>query len=177
MLDRLLDLLVSCWNFFKFVQVLDPFEQAVVTRCGRVHRIVGPGVHWNWPCALERVHRHPTCTDTQELGVQNLTTSDGVSVTVEGIATYNVENVEELLIKVQGEKQAIIDSAAAEIAFAIVAATFAEVIKEDFWNAVTIRIRRRAKRWGIAIESVRPRHLVRGRTLHLFVDGKNAHLN
>jgi regulator of protease activity HflC (stomatin/prohibitin superfamily) len=168
MIDKLIELLVTCWKFFQFCYVLNSYEQAVVLRWGKLNRIASPGWRWNWPCAIERVFRHPVVTDTQPLGEQTLTTKDGVTVTVTGVITFCVADVEAVTLRVQGEKEALIDSASGEIGFAVVGADWPELVTEQFWNGVTIKVRRRAKRYGLEIESVRFKNLVRSNALQIF---------
>ncbi len=45
-----------CWLCSQVVW-LGGDEQAVVSRCGRYHTTLPPGLHWRWPWPLERVYR------------------------------------------------------------------------------------------------------------------------
>ncbi len=174
MFDKLIDLLKDWLGFFQFVSVIDQFERGVILRRGILHKEVGPGIEFFWPCAYDQLLRHFVVVDTQELAAQSLTTSDGVGVTLTGLLTYRVVDVAQVLLHVQGERQALIDSAMGIIGAAVLKASWAEVITPDFWNKVTIDVRRRAKRYGIEIEQVAFRDLTKGRSLRIWNSTEHA---
>jgi regulator of protease activity HflC (stomatin/prohibitin superfamily) len=174
MFDKLIDLFKDWLGFFQFVAVVDQFERGVILERGVLRRHVEPGIVWFWPCAYQQLLRHPIVVDTQDLAAQSLTTADDISVTLTGLLTYRVTDVERVLLHVQGERQALVDSAMGIIGSAVLKSTWAEVITPDFWNKVTIEVRRRAKRYGIEIEQVAFRDLTKGRSLRIWNSTEHA---
>lgn len=168
MFDKLIDALKEWIGFFQFVAVIPEFEAGVVLRLGLRHRAAPPGLHFFWPLGVEVLLRHPVVTDTQELGEQSLTTKDGVGVVVTGILTYNVKDVEQILLRVQGERQALVDSAMGVIGSQVLSATWVELISEEFWRNVTKMVRPRAEKYGIRVQQVAFKDLSRGKSLRLW---------
>lgn len=168
MFDRLIDLIKEWLGFFQFVSIVNQYERALILEKGTLLRQVEPGIVWYWPCGYHQLLRHPIVSDTQELSPQNLTTTDNISVTLTGLLLYRVIDVERVLLHVQGERQALIDSAMGIIGAAVLNAAWAEIITPAFWNQVTIDVRRRAKRYGIEIEQVQFRDLTKGRSLRIW---------
>lgn len=46
--------------FVSGVRLLDATEEAIVTRFGRFHEQLGPGLHWRWPVPFERIRVEQT---------------------------------------------------------------------------------------------------------------------
>ena len=174
MLDKLIEFLKDGLEFFHFVTIIDQFERGIVLRFGRLHRHLEPGLHWFWPLKCEEVLRHPIVVDTQELGEQSLTTSDAHSITLTGVITFQVSDVEAVLLRVQGERQALIDSASGIIGTKVLESSWAEVISPDFWNEVTIAVRRRAKKYGIEVLEVQFKDLAKSRSLRIWNSNRYA---
>lgn len=168
MLDRLVEVLKEWVSLLQFAQVVPEFEAGVVLRFGVRHRAAPPGLRFFWPLGVETLLRHPTITDTQELGEQSLTTADGVSVVITGVLTYHVKDVEQVLLKVQGERQALVDSAMGVIGMQVLAATWPELISEEFWAKVTRLVRARAEKYGIKVEKVQFKDLSQSKSLRLW---------
>lgn len=167
MLDRLVDILASWVDLLRFVAIVNEYEAGVVLRFGVRHRPAAPGLHFFWPFGIESLHHHPIVVDTQELGEQSLTTKDGRSVSLTGVVTFRVVDVEAALLRVQGERQALVDSGVGVIGVQVLASTWVEVISEDFWNDVTIKVRRKARRYGIYVEQVTFRDLCASKTFRI----------
>ncbi|HOG76217.1 MAG TPA: protease modulator HflK [Candidatus Marinimicrobia bacterium] len=57
---------------------IEPGETGVVTRCGKVHQINGPGAHWKLPWGIDRLYRvKVNYPYTAEFGIR--TTSDSLT--------------------------------------------------------------------------------------------------
>lgn len=58
---------------------------------------LGPGVHWYWPIWTEIVE-YPVVMQTVNLDTQTLVTSDNKILTVSGIITYEIDDIERALV-------------------------------------------------------------------------------
>lgn len=168
MFDKLIEAIKDWISFFQFCSVVNEYEGGVVLRLGIRHRAAPPGLRFFWPFGIESLHRHPVVVDTQELGEQSLTTRDGVGVVVTGILTYFVKDVEQILLRVQGERQALVDSAMGVIGAQVLLVTWDELISEDFWVKVTKMVRPRAEKYGIKVQQVAFKDLTRSKSLRLW---------
>jgi len=174
MFDKLIEFLRNWIEFFSFVTIVDQFERGVVLRLGVLHRQAAPGLRFFWPLKIEKVMTHPVTVDTQELGEQTLTTTDNVEVTITGVITFVVTDVEQILLHVQGEREALIDSAMGTIGVRVLRSAWAEVITEEFWNEVTKDVRRRAKKYGVDVQQVQFKDLTKSHSLRIWNTNRYA---
>ena len=82
-----------------FFTVVNPDEAGVHLRCGRVHRTIGEGFHWQYPL-IDEIQTIPTSEQAIDLPNQTLTTADGKTVTVSGTIRYEVVCPEKTLFNV-----------------------------------------------------------------------------
>ena len=82
-----------------FWTVVNPDESGVHLRCGRVHRVIGEGFHWQYPI-IDEIQTIPTSEQAIDLPNQTLTTKDGKTVTVSGTVRYEVVCPEKCLFNV-----------------------------------------------------------------------------
>lgn len=83
MLDRLIDLLVSFLDLFRFWIVVEPYEQLVVTRLGPVHRVLkSSGFYWKLPFNINRETGGIVVPTTNDMPIQCFTLKDGTTVAV-----------------------------------------------------------------------------------------------
>lgn len=168
MFDKLIEFIRNWVEFFAFCTIIDQFENGVVLRLGVKHRAAPPGLRFFWPMKIEKIMKHPVVVDTQELGEQTLTTTDDKEVTITGVITFIVTDVEQILLHVQGEREALIDSAMGVIGVRVLRSSWAEVITEDFWNEVTKEVRRRAKDYGVHVRQVQFKDLTKSHSLRIW---------
>jgi membrane protease subunit HflK len=89
-----------------FFTVVNPDESGVHLRCGRVHRVIGEGFHWQWP-VVDEIQTIPTSEQMIDLPNQTLTTRDGQSVTMSGTVRYEVVCPEKTLFNVSDYDESI----------------------------------------------------------------------
>lgn len=172
MLDRLIDLFLALYQSFIPWIILDEYERGVVLRLGRKHRVIGPGFHWRWPFGIERYLYDSVVTNTACLAPQSLTTSDGVSIVVSAVITSHVTDVEKLLLECEDKDQALIDSAFGVIANLVSTHKWEEIHTERFAGKMTLHIKRKGARFGLAVESVQFRDVSKCRSIRLWNDAQ-----
>ena len=82
-----------------FFTIVNPDEAGVHLRGGRVHRIIGEGLHWQYP-VLDEIQTIPTAEQAIDLPNQTLTTKDGKTVNISGTIRYEVVCPEKTLFNV-----------------------------------------------------------------------------
>ena len=171
MFDRLIDLLLDSLGLFKFWEIIEPYEQAVVTRLGIYHRTLEPGFHWVVPLAIERVYGDSVVPTTHDLAPQSLTTADGRSVVIRAVITRSITDIRKAVLECEGVENVLVDSATGAVADAVRAHEWDELSSKDFAQALTAEVRDRAKPWGVKIHRVQLADISASRSLRLWTSG------
>ena len=82
-----------------FFTVVNPDESGVHLRCGRIHRVIGEGFHWQYPI-IDEIQTIPTSEQAIDLPNQTLTTLDHKTITISGTVRYEVVCPEQTLFNV-----------------------------------------------------------------------------
>lgn len=170
MLETLLQAAREFGAWFVPWHVLQEYERGVVMRWGRVHREVGPGWCWLWPCGIEHVLSDNVVTTTSVLPTMSLTTRDGRSMVCTPVLTWKIRNVRKLLLEVEGRDTVLVDSACSIIASAVNASEWHAVADATFAEQLLQDVRKRAFRYGVEVESVGFQSLVACESLRLWTE-------
>jgi regulator of protease activity HflC (stomatin/prohibitin superfamily) len=168
MLDKLIDLFVQFLSAFRFIYVVDEYEQGVVLRMGRFHRELQPGWHLVWPFYIERVIVDNVVPRTMNMGTMSLTTRDGVQVGIGIIATARIHNIQKALLGVESVDDAMRDVCYAEVAKTVHTHSWEELQSEDINDVMLRACRPRAFSYGVEIIRVQISDLTKGKSLFLW---------
>lgn len=168
MLDKLIDLIVDFIDLFRFWEVVDEYEQAVVLRLGRFNRVLDPGFHWILPLGIERAMSDSVVKTTKNLAPQSLTTADGKTVVVSGIITRSISDIQTALLECESVETVIQDCAYGAIAKIVRAHTWEELHTDEFAAAMSKEVRTRAKEYGIQIHRVQLSDISLARSIRLW---------
>jgi Membrane protease subunits, stomatin/prohibitin homologs len=168
MFEKFFDYLKEWLELFYFVHVVNCYERGVQLRWGKFYRVLEPGWRFFWPLRIDQIIVSSVILDTEVLREQTLTTKDDASVTLRGIVSFEVEDVQKYLLEVKDRINALEDSACGVIGARVLRCAWQELITEDFWNAVTIEVRRNAKKYGIKIVQVQFQDLTKSWSLRLW---------
>ena len=102
MIEAILNILSSLC----FFTIVNPDESGVHLRCGKVYRVIGEGIHWQYP-VVDEIQTIPTSEQMIDLPNQTLTTRDGKSVTMSGTVRYEVVCPEKTLFNVSDYDESI----------------------------------------------------------------------
>jgi regulator of protease activity HflC (stomatin/prohibitin superfamily) len=152
--DKLIDVLKQFGRAFVFWYICDPYEGGVILRLGKYHRMIENGWNWMWPGYIERALTANIAVHTLIVGPQSLYTKDGKQIVIKTVVTCTVEDSKTFLFKVNGGVQALDDAACGVVSELIQSKTLDELRDMDVSNDLTIKIRRFAKGWGMAITRV-----------------------
>lgn len=155
MLDRLIDLLVSIIDLFRFWIVVEPYEQVVVTRLGPVHRILKtPGFYWKLPFQIDRESNDVVVPSAKDMPMQCFTLADGTTVAVGPVITFRTNDVEKLLMETQDAEAALLDSARGTIRETLQPLTWEQLLQLNLTELLTKAVRKVAWKWGVEVLQV-----------------------
>jgi regulator of protease activity HflC (stomatin/prohibitin superfamily) len=167
MLDKLIDLLVEFLGLFKCWHVVDPYEEGLVLRLGKLHRHIDCGFHWIIPLGVERVLDEHVVPAVHVLENECITTRDDRTVGFRAVVTYRVTDIEKVLLKVEDGNHAVVDACAGEIARVLKEMTWEEIRAPGLFDALTAAARKRGFRFGVEIMSVQLAGLALCRAIRL----------
>jgi regulator of protease activity HflC (stomatin/prohibitin superfamily) len=153
MFDRLIDL-IGNWieKLLPFFIVMD-YEEAVILRFGKFHRVAKPGLHFRIPFVDEPMTNHVVVT-TLSLPPQSLYTKDKQNIVVKGVIKYRIADVQTFLLEVYDAQDAISDMTQSIIKNVIMDKTMDECIDPEIDNTLAKKARVEAKKWGVEIQQV-----------------------
>lgn len=167
MFDRLIDLLVGWLELLKFWHVVDPYEEALVLRLGKLHRHLLCGWHPILPFGIDRVLDEHTVPAVHSLGNESVTTRDGKSIGFHAIVTYRVRDIEKILLEVEDGNHAVLDACAGEVARVLRESTWEEIGQPEILDKLTSAARKRGFRFGVEIISIQLAGLALCRSIRL----------
>lgn len=169
MFDRLIDL-ISNWleKLLPFFIVME-YEEAVMLRFGKFHKVAKPGFHFRIPFVDEPMTNHVVVT-TLSLPPQSLYTKDKQNIVVKGVIKYRIADVKTFLLEVYDAQDAISDMTQSIIKNVIMDKTMDECIDTEIDNTLAKKARVEARKWGVEIQQVTLTDLAPIRSFRLIND-------
>lgn len=134
--------------------ILGDDQVGLIRRLGIFHRTLRHGLNWKIPL-LEEAFAETSALDSTVLREQSLTTADGVQVTVKGVITYRVVNARKYILDCATAVSVMNDVGCCVLAEVIPEKMSDEVLRgTDFQRELLRRVKLRAKRWGVEVDSV-----------------------
>lgn len=174
MIDKLIEFLISVLDLFKFWIVVEQYERGVVLRLGEFQREIGPGLHWAIPFGVDKTLHDNVVPRTLRLEPQSLMTNDGFTVTVTGVITARIANIQKALLEVEGVDHALVDCCTAAIAERVTSSNRGELHTEPFREKLMKECRKQGWRYGIEIERAQLADICPSRSIRL-LSSKNIH--
>jgi regulator of protease activity HflC (stomatin/prohibitin superfamily) len=152
-LEKLLDLLQAWISYIIPFHVMGDDQCGLVRRLGRFHRYMRPGLNWKIP-VLEQALTDMAALSSTVLREQSLTTSDGVQVTLRGVITYRVIDAKRWILDCDSAQSVMNDVGCCVIAELVPGMSSEEILSgETAMRELTKKVRVRAKRWGVEVDS------------------------
>lgn len=193
-LDILVQKIIDTIELFRFFVVCHVFERGVILRLGNFHKEFGAdngirlpipqlhwratkwfrwskptGFHWVLPFEADVIFVDNIAWRTEDLGVQTLTTKDGISVSLRAAITCRIRNIQKSLLEVESVDQALEDSCAGAIGAYVVERTFAELLRGAAIDELVKVCQKNATRYGLEIDRVQFKDLTSSRSLRLLM--------
>lgn len=168
MIEKLIDLLVSIFEYFIPFEVIDAYQRGLVLRLGTFNRELEPGFHWIIPFRVERVMVMDVVPATLNLKAQSLTTADGKSVVIGAVVTHKIHRIQKALLECNSVHNVLEDSCYGHVASLVSSHTWDEVRAETFNELLTEACRKRAFTFGVEITRVQLSDVAPSRALRLY---------
>lgn len=153
-LQRLFDLLLQWLRFLIPFFLLGDDQVGLIRRFGVYKRDLKAGWNWKWPI-IEETFAETSALDSTVLREQTLTTSDGEQVTLRGVVTYRVVNPRKYILDCATAISVMNDVGCCVLAEMVPTLSSDTVLRSDeFHREFLRRVRLRAKRWGVYVDSV-----------------------
>ncbi len=152
-LQKLIDLIVAWINHLIPWAVLGDDQVGLIRRLGIFHRYMQHGVNWKIPL-IEIAMSETSALDSTVLREQTLTTSDGVQVTLRGVITYRVVEPRRYILDCATASSVLNDVGCCVLAELVPSLESELVLRGDLGPVLLRKVRARARRWGVDVDSV-----------------------
>lgn len=105
-MTAIIDLLRSFWRLFIWWVVVNPWERAIRVRLGKHRTLLEPGLSFRIPYA-DQIFRQSVRLRFTTLYPQTVTTRDGQTLTIAGVLSYTITNVDRLYDTLQQAEEAL----------------------------------------------------------------------
>ena len=153
MFDKIIEFIVTFFDYFKPFWVIEEYNRGVLLRFGKFVKVLDPGIHWKIPLA-DYVLETTIVPTTMRLQHQSLVTSDDEAVVVQAIVKYQVQDVTTLNLKVYDAIDAIADMIQAIIKKFVMENKWDGLRNPELDNEITKKARVEAKKWGLEVIQV-----------------------
>lgn len=151
MFDKLIDLVIQFIRLFQCFAVLRCYQGGVILRFGKLHRDAKIGFNWKWPFDIEEMIHTNIVTETMLVGPQSLVTKDKKHIIISTVVTFKVDNPRVFLLEIEGANRVIEDSTFGEVSDWVTERTWDELVESDVANKLSIKLRKRAKGYGVDV--------------------------
>lgn len=181
--DKLIDIILQFLHFFQFLHVVRAYQEGIVLRFGRFHRVRGPGLAWVWPFYIEEIYTTGVVDEPIMVGPQSLTTADGVQVVTSALFVISVNDVKKFLLEFEGGNLGILLLGHGAVAELVESHTWDELSKrvadEDdevvqnpklpvsISRKLAHCLRRRSNKYGVGVTRAQVIELTRAKSLRL----------
>ena len=167
MFDKLVDLLLASLRFIQFCDIVWCYQDGVILRVGKFHRLAPPGFHWFIPFHIEKLLTANVVLETVNLQAQSLITKDQKSVVLEAVISFEVRNIRKFLLDIEGGNQVLEDSSYGIIGDYVLANSWQQLCEGNLAIELTKLIRKEAFRWGVEVVKVQLATFTMSRSLRL----------
>lgn len=159
-------------RLFPRLWTVKAWEGGIIMRCGKLKRVVGPGLYFLWP--IVDIERSTIVqTQTVDVRVQSAITKDQKNITISCAITYKVQNVEKALLKVYDYEVAIAIEALGVLLHYFSKRTFDACFEVDEIVGELQKglAEQAARSWGLKLERIQLTDLADAKVIRLITDG------
>ena len=155
MFDRVVELIISFIELFRFFWVIRQWERGITLRFGHWRgKVMKPGLHFILPFYIDEVHTIDVIPAVAELDPQTIVTKDKIVVVVQALVKYQVDKPEICLIDVSNEIDALKEFTQGAIHTVISETDYSVASVRDIEKRVKEQAQKEVDKWGIKIKSV-----------------------
>ncbi len=174
MFDRLFDAIATFIDLFIFWVIIDEYERGVCLTLGKRRNwfnkkaVLGPGLHFIWPLAVDNVLVDNVVPDVLALPEQSLTTSDGVDIVIAATVKWSINDIEKITLDVEDADEALEETSCGIIGDVVEASTWEHIHKNGFAANIQKQLTAEVAVWGIEVHKVRMKDKTRAPSLRLW---------
>lgn len=166
------ELLDYILNVFKFWIIVQPWERAIRTRFGKGQKLLKGGIHFRIPF-MDTFYIQCVRLRVVNLPMQNLTSKDLKTVTVNGSAGYEIDNIEILYNTMYEPESTISNIIMGTIADYVYAHNILDITPLDIENEVIKKLN--LKKYGLNVSYFKMVNFAVVRTFRLIQDNSMAY--
>ncbi len=153
-----------------------PTHGAVAFTRGKHVREYGPGLAGRWWCPLwwpawTEMYVYPTARQTHNTPGQTLTTNDDVEVTISGVVTYRISDLEKAMTAQHDLEDTIADITEVAMAQFVRSHSFEDIRNED-GSSLKVAVQKTLQRYGVGVADAGITNFAR--TRHITIAGSGG---
>lgn len=176
MWEWLREILSESLGYLKFWVMVNQFEEGVLLSWGKFKRILKPGTHLKWPI-MDYCYSTIVKYDTISIDEVNITTSDGLTITIGCIIEYDVEDVRKFLIETNDAKSNMKDVCRGVLSNVLEDCTWDEITKKTTMNKVKRMLESKYNDMGVRMKDVMFTDKCKTKALKLFTTRPNQDIS
>ena len=152
-MEWLRELIARFWKLLPRLVIVNPNEQAVLVRCGKVRKMVGPGIHFLLPIVDEA---HPIIVISQVVDLSDIAVpaKEGKTLAASATIEYHIRDAEAALFEIYDYDKAIRVKGAACLTRALYRKTWnnGDLDLDTIEIDVVKDLSNQVKEWGIEVD-------------------------
>jgi len=171
MFDRLIDLLIEFITLAQIFVFIDEFEEGVVLRQGRFHRVVGPGFRWVIPLHQEEVLTVNIKPEPMYLDLQSLETKDGYPCNIQVGILWRVIDARLFIIENEDTDDIVGMLCSGVVRNSVQGCKWTELAKVGYPDTLKAPMNRKVRKRGAEIDEVVVQDFASGSADRLWHEG------
>jgi regulator of protease activity HflC (stomatin/prohibitin superfamily) len=137
------------------IKINNEWEETVILRLGNFQRLQGPGLYFIVPL-FETTTRADIRTRTMDIPSQEAITKDNISVRVDAVVFYKIEDTKKAILNIDDYMYAVRQFSQTTLRNVVGEKDLDEILegREDVARAIKNTVDQASKQWGIDIEKV-----------------------
>lgn len=152
MFDKLIDLIVSCWDHFKPIMFVLQYEQAILYRGGKYIKTLNPGWHFRIPF-VDDYHLENVKGDTMHITSVTITTLDNKTVTIGCEFDFYISDLKKALVDTNDWRGNLHDICMGILSDHLEDCNWDDIKKKTVKNQIFKRIEKRADEMGVVVSN------------------------
>jgi regulator of protease activity HflC (stomatin/prohibitin superfamily) len=153
--DKLIDVCIQFIQLFQIYTFVDQYERGVVLTAGKFRgRRIGPGFHFIWPFAVDRVITTNVMPEPVVFGLQSLETKDGRPINIQAAIVYEVVDEYVFLIAKESTRSMLMNTCCGLVSKRVQANDWKDISSPTFADSLKRGLNTRAKKLGCKVSEV-----------------------
>jgi len=154
MFSRVVDLLIDFIEMFQCWIYIDQYDEGVILRQGKFHRVVGPGFRWIIPFAQEECIATNTTPEPMYLAVQSLHTADDYAANIQVGIIWRVTDIKLFLIDNENTDSMVSLLCAGVVSKSVTGNKWTALREDGYADSLRAPMNRKVRKRGAEIDEV-----------------------